>query len=486
MILKTTILILALVMSVGMDLRPQQSVKTEMGANEIVNLSHLNHLSEHVIIDGQEMLLTRIYAAFPTYEWIEAPGEGIACVDDVTRAVVVYLKHYETFGDRFSLDMARKGLNFVMYMQQPDGEFYNFITRDHTINRTGITSVRSFDWWAARGLWALGYGFRVFSEADQVFAATLEERILWTLVPIEKALERYGEYFPESDGRRAPAWLVADSAGVTSYVVLGLLEYYSVTQNPRIAEIINKFCRGLAGSRFGDFDAFPYGAHLPYARDVRLWHGWGNRQSMALAKAGRLLERKEWIESAQKEADIFFLRLLATRMLREMRPHPRMFPQIAYGISPIVGGFLELYNATGNEDYAIAAGLTASWFMGNNVIKVPMYDPKTGRSFDGIDFAAVNLNSGAESTIEALITLIGVTSNEISGRYLHHIALPSRIIRDELGEIVMQVKIYVSPEGEKLAVVKCFATRAISIVDQISEEMLSKYMLGEEVGRGGL
>ncbi len=452
----------------------------------IINLSHLNHLAEHVTIDGQEMILTRIYAAFPTYEWIEAPGEGIACVDDVARAVIVYLKHYEAFGDRFSLDMARKGLSFVMYMQQPDGEFYNFIKRDHTINRTGITSVKSFDWWAARGLWALGHGFRVFSEVDQVFAAMLEERIQWTLVPIEKVLERYGKYFPEIDGRRAPAWLVADSAGVTSYVVLGLLEYYSVAPDPRIAEIINKFCRGLAEFRFGDFDTFPYGAHLPYARNVRLWHGWGNRQSMALAKAGRLLERKEWIESAQKEADIFFLRLLATRLLREMVPGPRVFPQIAYGISTIAGGLLELYNATGNEDYAIAAGLFASWFMGNNVVKVPMYDPKTGRSFDGIDFAAVNLNSGAESTIEALITLIGVAGNEIAARYLYFTALPPRVIRDELGKIVKQVKIYVGPHGEKFAVTKCFVTRRLGIAGPIDEERYLEYMLGEEAGRGGL
>lgn len=490
MIIKVAILmvILKLVLptTVATGLWSWQEGKTEMVISEIINLAHLNHLAEHVTIGGQEMILTRIYAAFPTYEWIEAPGEGIACVDDVARAVVVYLKHYEAFGDRLSLEMARKGLNFVMHVQQPDGKFYNFIMSDYTINRTGRTSVRSFDWWAGRALWALGYGFRVFSEVDPSYAALLEERILWTLTPIDEVLKRYGEYFPEIDGRRAPAWFVADSAGVTSYVVLGLLEYHSVTSDPRIAEIINKFCRGLAEFRFGDFDTFPYGAYLPYARDVRLWHGWGNRQALALARAGKLLGRTEWIESAQGEADTFFLRLLATAMLREMNPHPRVFPQIAYGISTIAGGLLELYHVTGNEDYAIAAGLTASWFMGNNVVKVPMYDPQTGRTFDGIDFAAVNLNAGAESTIEALIALIGVTSNEIAGRYLHHIALPSRIIRDELGEIAMQVKIYVSPQGEKLAVVKCFATRTLSIVDPISEEMLSKYTLGEEVGRGGL
>ena len=35
-----------------------------------------------------------------------------------------------------------------------------------------------------------------------------------------------------------------------------------------------------------------------------------------------------------------------------------------------------------------------------------MYDPQTGRGYDGInDTASINRNAGAESTIEALLTL---------------------------------------------------------------------------------
>ena len=63
-------------------------------------------------------------------------------------------------------------------------------------------------------------------------------------------------------------------------------------------------------------------------------------------------------------------------------------------------------------------GLTASWFFGNNYAQTQMYDPQTGRAFDGIDAALkVNQNSGAESTIEALMALQAVTAVPEAARY---------------------------------------------------------------------
>jgi hypothetical protein len=55
--------------------------------------------------------------------------------------------------------------------------------------------------------------------------------------------------------------------------------------------------------------------------------------------------------------------------------------------------------------------LTA-WFFGNNPAAMQMYDPKTGRGFDGILSATeINRNAGAESTIEALYAILEVEAN---------------------------------------------------------------------------
>src|SRR4029079_11216264 len=106
--------------------------------------------------------------------------------------------------------------------------------------------------------------------------------------------------------------------------------------------------------------------------------------------------------------------LLAGQFASEVRPDgtTQWFSQIAYGISPIVEGYVALAAATNDRNYAVLAGLTAAWFLGANPSGVVMYDAKTGRTFDGIDGPAkVNRNSGAESTIESLLALQSVTRN---------------------------------------------------------------------------
>src|SRR5690349_2873455 len=129
---------------------PLQSPAKSIDRGDI-NLAHLNFLVEDVDIAGQPMAITHIYSESPKYEWVDASGEGIAAVDDAARAALVYLTDYESTGDPASLDKARRLLNFVLYMQAEDGQFYNFILdRAGTINQTGNTSFKSSGWWAAR------------------------------------------------------------------------------------------------------------------------------------------------------------------------------------------------------------------------------------------------------------------------------------------------------------------------------------------------
>ena len=86
----------------------------------LINLRHLDYLGEEIALDGIPMLITHIYSEYPDYRWVEARGEGIACVDDVARSVLVYLQHYELTGDQKSVEKAKKALNFVMHMSQED------------------------------------------------------------------------------------------------------------------------------------------------------------------------------------------------------------------------------------------------------------------------------------------------------------------------------------------------------------------------------
>lgn len=370
-----------------------------------VNLEHLNFLNEDVEIGGKDMLITHIYSEAPDYKWVDASGEGIACVDDVARAAVVYLNEYEQNKDLKSLREAKKSLNFVMHMQADDGEFYNFVNKDLSINTDGPTSKKSFDWWAARAMWSLGQGYGVFKDVDPAYAQELKESFLLANEALQKKVNaHYGEY-KNVHGYKVPAWIGGFDA--MSNALLGLAEFYEVEKNPSVKDSMKKVGRGLDEFQYGSYTQYPYGAHLGWDGSPTLWHAWGSGQTFALAKAGALIGEKKWVASAKQEADQFFSHLLVTGMIKEMAPTMAKDEQIAYGVNMLTQGFAEVYRATKDPKYAKYAGLAATWFTGNNDAGAVMYDSATGRGYDGLNGVTgkVNWNSGAESTIEALMAM---------------------------------------------------------------------------------
>jgi hypothetical protein len=81
----------------------------------------------------------------------------------------------------------------------------------------------------------------------------------------------------------------------------------------------------------------------------------------------------------------------------------------------MVFALLEAYKITSDSSYAIKAGLAAKWFTGRNPAGVSMYNAHTGIIYDGIENEKIiNKNSGAESTIEGLLSLLRVSLNPIA------------------------------------------------------------------------
>lgn len=382
-----------------------------MAQPTVVNFAHLQHLTERILFQSESVDIVHVYAEYPTYEWVDAKesgSEGIACVDDAARAAVAYLRHYEINKDTMSLRRAVPLLRFVMKMQADDGQFYNFVFPDHSINTNGKTSFKSFGWWAARAVWAMALGHRLLANVDSALAAGLRARVEATFPHVEKVLARYDSVHLVN-GFPVPTWLLYESAAdATAELLLGLIEHYVATGDERCRAYIEKFAHGLIVMQDGTMTSFPYGLHRSWGTT---WHMWGNGQTQALARAGAVLRMKHFIASAEREAQGFYSRLLIHGFLKELDvtapDHQKPFDQIAYGIRPMVVGLIRLYEATQKPEYLTMAGLAASWLFGNNAARQAMYDPSTGRCFDGItDSVTVNLNSGAESTIEALYTLI--------------------------------------------------------------------------------
>ncbi len=394
---------------------------------DLVNMAHLRFLTEPVTINNREMAIVHIYSESPDYIWVDASGEGISAVDDVARAAVAYLWEYERLKAQNAPDaddtlhLARLCLEFVRYMQAPDGAFYNFVLdRSGTINTTGNTSYKSVDWWAMRALWALGEGVRVFDGVDTAYADELAANYLLTEKAIAGMITNYGD-MTDLHGFQIPAWLPNGSADSSSVGLLGMVAYYRSRPNSTTADLITKIADGVAGYQIGSDQAYPFGMHPVLANAPGYWHDWGAHQGQALVEAGMALQRQDWIDSVAKEANTFLIRQLVLERFREIGVVPNRLGQIAYGTDMIVQTYMALYRATGDEKYARYGGLAASWLFGNNMAGVQMYDPATGWVFDGIEGPVswrVNRNAGAESTIEGLLSLLTVADVPAAIPYL--------------------------------------------------------------------
>ena len=375
-----------------------------------INLEHLKHLYAAVTLEnGKHIGLIHIYSEYPDYDFEIEPNEGFTCVDDVARAMMIDAIR---FSDDEELQAKYNYMaGFLLYMQAENGYFHNFIWRDLSINKTFRTSLAEPNWWSWRAFWALsnytGKDRRLAENAKQA-CERLAENIFQLLLSQPLTTDTM-------NGIEVPTWMAQGTAGDQAAVlILGLEAYYrQVKKDERALRLMERLADGLMLTQKGDTTTFPFGAYLSWQN---MWHAYGNNQAYAMLKAGQLLNKKEYIESALLEIDHFYPYLMKENFpayfrIKKVKDRfeiidQQQFPQIAYGFRPIIWTCIEAFNVTGEERYLKRAEVIAEWFSGKNIAGKQMYDPATGRCYDGIvSETEINRNSGAESTIEALLSI---------------------------------------------------------------------------------
>ncbi len=176
--------------------------------------------------------------------------------------------------------------------------------------------------------------------------------------------------------------------------------------------VLRQLLEGVAELGTGR-DQWPYGAILPWAESRSMWHAWSSQMAGALARGSVVLDRPALLRPAVREAVSFDTTLIAAG-----GPDNGWFPtpadrvQIAYGIDSRVQNLLTTADAAHLPGLRSLAAMHASWFFGANRSGVPMYDPATGVTFDGLQpDGSVNHNSGAESTIHGLLTMLALDAH---------------------------------------------------------------------------
>ncbi|MGF7216041.1 hypothetical protein GGR92_002206 [Spirosoma lacussanchae] len=386
-------------------------------SGRLVNTTHLDQLYQVVKLNGADVGLINIYSEYPDYKWVADDDEGAACIDDIARTVVFLAHEPDLATNSAKQDKLRKLTEFVLQMQASDGGsgagyFYNFIFGNGAINRTGVTSINQPNWWSWRALWSLTEVYPYYKTADPALATRLQTASQRLVSNMIRDFGSKARTYTFPGGLKIPGWLPFGSGSDQAAVmILGLLNYQQQTPDGQVQKLIETLADGIVQMQFGAANQPPYGAILSFDNS---WHAYGSDQSYALLRAGKALNRPDWITVARREVDTFYPFLLNEGFLESFTVSEQgaalaigrksRFSQIAYGVRPMVWATLELYDQTRDARYLTLAGQLAGWFLGNNPAKAIMYDSASGLGYDGISSdTQINKNSGAESTIESLM-----------------------------------------------------------------------------------
>lgn len=383
--------------------------------SSLVNTAHLDKLYIPVVFPGNVNAAgVFIYSQYPDYHPVDAAGEGFACVDDVSRAALVYLRSAKIQTDTAAQNKLLNLIQFILQMQSANGYFYNFLMAGNSINTTGPTSVNNANWWSWRALQTLTEAAPVIEKLNSPLFTKMNAAVDLLVSRIKTDLAGLPTNTKVVAGITVPEWLPGGSGADQSAVLLvGLVNYAMSNTDTVIISYITKLADGIALMQQGDATHFPYNAFLSFENT---WHAYGNLQSYALMMAGNFLKNNQYNALALAEIDNFYSWQLQNgykvsfaisdsagdyQILSESS-----YDQIAYDIEPMVFAAAEAFKETGQSKYSDMAGHLAAWFMRANDAGVQMYSPSNGICYDGLSQGgSVNMNSGAESTIEALLTM---------------------------------------------------------------------------------
>ena len=351
-------------------------------------------------------------------------GQGAYNADDITRAAVVYLRDWQQTGSTASRDSAYELLRSVAYLQTTTGpnagNVVLWMQPDGELNPSPVPvelpnpSDSGESYWLARSLWAFGEGYAAFAAEDPQFAAFLQQRLQLGIDALERdSLSRYGQYV-DADGVKVPAWLIVDGADASAEAVLGLAAYSAAVPGDASARTaLAHLAEGIAKMGAGDTRSWPYGAILPWAQSRSMWHAWSSQMPAALAEASSVLGDATLLAPAIADSAGFVPTLLtAGGPDNAWYPTPIERVQIAYGADSRLQSLLAVADAADRPGLLDLAGMMGAWYFGMNKAGQPVYDPATGVTFDGVQAdGSINRNSGAESTIHGLLSMIALDAH---------------------------------------------------------------------------
>ncbi|MEP0767226.1 MAG: glycosyltransferase [Fimbriimonadia bacterium] len=296
------------------------------------------------------------------------------CVDDNARALVAATKYYRLFNKPDVLDLLGTFLAFVIYCQNEDGTFRNFLS----VERRFLDEVGSDDC-QGRALWGLGH---TIAYAPTDYQAVAKDAFDLALPNLHKINLRGA-----------------------AYAMLGIFRYLdkypgALQLKNALVELAEKLMYCYEQTRSPGWDWFE--PVLAYDNGLI---------PRALWRASQVLGNERYKEVARSTTDWLFeqctrdghLSLVGSNgWFRRGDPEKPHFDQQPIDAAAMVSLAGAAFQSTKEERYLKLMRMAYDWFLGANDLQVPMYDFRSGGCSDGLTPNGASANQGAESTLACL------------------------------------------------------------------------------------
>lgn len=303
------------------------------------------------------------------------------CLDDNARALIMALMAYKETKSQKALEFCPVYLSFIYYMQNDNGTFHNFLNFDRTfVEEQG--SEDSF----GRAIWALGY---MLDNAPNDSYSQIGKYMLDKSVPVFDNLR---------------------SVRSIANVILGISYYLKNNMGDDVMiERLRKLTAFLVEEYRQNTRADWKWYEILFAYDNGLL-------PLAMLHAADILKDEEVrriaFESMQFLSDITlkegYLSIIGNEKWYHREDTRSDFAQQPVDAMCMVLMFYQAYKMTDNIDYLKKLFASFMWFLGENDLRLNLYNYETEGCFDGLERDGLSRNQGAESTLAYLISYLVV------------------------------------------------------------------------------
>lgn len=303
------------------------------------------------------------------------------CLDDNARALLMVCMGHKQKREPLALELMPVYLSYIHYMQNKDGTFRNFLS----FNRNFLDEIGSEDSFG-RTIWALGYllgnapndayyqtGKLVFFDAAPNFEKIKSIRgIANTMIGISYYLRTNASDDAMKDTMRKLANILVSHFEQTK------------TENWEWFESLLAYDNGILPL------ALLHAAEVLEDKDI---------SKVAFATMGFLTEH------TMKDD---YLSIIGNKDWYVRDKERSMFAQQPIDAEAMVLMYHQAYVLTGNQDFLKKLFTSFMWFLGENDMRMSLYDFETKGCCDGFENYGVNRNQGAESSLAYLISHLTV------------------------------------------------------------------------------